>query len=65
MGRMKEHLNDVTDYAENCCGFSASVEEAWHTFDSMYPGNEELFDEAWRNWLSFSGYILQSEPELS
>jgi hypothetical protein len=60
MGRMKE-LVEVVEYAEDCCGFSSSEEEAHRLFESVYPGNDEMFFEAWNNWLAFSKYILEQE----
>lgn len=58
MGRMKERLMDIVEYAEDCCGFSSSEEEARIMFETVYPNNEELFEEAWSNWVDFSKYIL-------
>jgi hypothetical protein len=60
MGKMKE-LAEVMEYAEECCGFSSSEEEALRMFEAVYPGNDEMFWEAWNNWLSFSKYLLEQE----
>jgi hypothetical protein len=61
MGKMKEQLMDIMEYAEDCCGFALCDEEALRMFEAVYPGNDELFWEAWNNWLSFAEYIQQQE----
>ena len=58
MGRMKE-LVEVMNYAEECCGFASSEDEALRLFEALYPDNDELFWQAWNNWLSFAEYIQQ------
>jgi hypothetical protein len=58
MGRMKEYYMDIMDYAEECCGSTLYREEAWRLFESIYPDEDEIFEEAWRNWDSFSQFIL-------
>jgi hypothetical protein len=60
MGRMKE-LMEVQNYAEECCGFASSEDEALRLFEALYPDNDELFWQAWNNWLSFAEYIQQQE----
>jgi hypothetical protein len=61
MGMMKERYMEVVEYAEDCCGFASSEQEAFLLFESIYPGNDEIFWEAWNNWLSFSEYLLQEQ----
>jgi hypothetical protein len=58
MGKMKERYMDIIEYAEECCGSTLQREEAWKIFQSLYPDEEEIFEEAWNNWDSFSEYIL-------
>ena len=58
MGRMKERYMSIIDYAEECCGGTLQREEAWKMFQMVYPDEGEIFEEAWKNWDSFSEYIL-------
>ena len=57
MGRMKEQM-EIVDYAEECCGGTLRQEEARKLFEMVYPDNDEIFQEAWKNWDSFSQYII-------
>ena len=58
MGKMKERYIDIVSYAEECCGGTLIQEEARKLFEMVYPDEEEIFEEAWKNWDSFSEYIL-------
>ena len=58
MGKMKERYMDIMEYAEECCGGALQQEEARKLFEMVYPDNDEIFQEAWKNWDSFSEYIM-------
>lgn len=58
MSRMKDHLLDAADYAEECCGMSASYVEALTAFERLYPDAESVFSEAWTRWISFREYMF-------
>lgn len=57
MGMMKERYMEIVDYAEECCGSTIRQEEARKLFEMVYPDENEIFEEAWKNWDSFSQYI--------
>ena len=61
MGMMKERYMDIVDYAEECCGGTLQHDEARKLFEMVYPDDYEIFDEAWKNWDSFSQYILATQ----
>jgi hypothetical protein len=57
MGMMKERYMDIVEYAEQCCGGTVRQEEARKLFEIVYPDETEIFEEAWKNWDSFSEYL--------
>lgn len=59
MGKMKESYFDILEYAEYCCDNSKSMDEARAYFELLFPDDEEIFRQAWSEWMIFSEHILQ------
>ena len=58
MSFIKDRLMDACDYAEDCCGMSASYDEALTVFANAYPDSENVLQEAWARWVSFREYMF-------
>ena len=59
MGMMKERFMDIVTYAEDCCGTALTEREARLLFFSLYPENDEIFEDAWQRWESFAEEVLE------